>query len=286
MPAEGDAAQRLSLRPGRLAICRLKPTPEPPPWLAPGPPLTASIWSEDGLTAVCPEEAVPEGVRAERGRRCLTVAGPLDHGLTGVLEALTRPLAAAGVPVFALSTYETDHLLVAERLAGVAARALREAGHEVDGCVEAVFVGPEATRAPEPVGAVEAMPGRGLVGDRYFSGEGTFWKEGKSGQDLTLVEAEAIEGLAEEHGIAIEPSESRRNVLTRGVDLNSLVGKTFLVGEVECRGDRLCDPCSHLERLTKPGTRAGLTNRGGLRADVVGGGTIRPGDSVRATAGK
>lgn len=224
---------------------------------------------------------MPEGVRTQRGRRCFSVEGPLDHGLTGVLASLTTPLAAAGVPVFALSAFETDHLLVAEHQAGLAARTLRQAGHAVDGCVEALFVGAAATQVPEPVGAAEAIPGRGLVGDRYFSGEGTFWKPGKPGQDLTLVEAEAIEGLAEEHGIEIEPRESRRNVLTRGVDLNRLVGETFSVGEVECRGDRLCDPCAHLERLTQPGTLAGLTARGGLRADVLSGGTIRPGDRVR-----
>ena len=234
------------------------------------------------MTVVCPEEAVPDGVRAERGRRSLSVAGPLEHSLTGVLAGLSAPLAEAGVPVFALSTWETDHLLVAEERSGAAAAALRAAGHRVDGCVEAVFTAPAAAALPEPVDEAEALPGRGLAGDRYFKGEGTFWKAGKPGQDLTLVEAEAIEGLATEHGIELAPAESRRNVLTRGIDLNSLVGERFLVGEVECRGNRLCDPCAHLERLTQPGTRAGLEGRGGLRADIVAGGTIRPGDQVAA----
>lgn len=234
------------------------------------------------MTVVCAEDEVPAGVRAERGRRSLSVAGPLEHSLTGVLAGLSAPLADAGVPVFVLSTWETDHLLVAEEQCGTAAAALREAGHRVDGCVEAVFTAPTATRMPEPVEEAEALPGQGLAGDRYFTGEGTFWKTGKPGQDLTLVEAEAIEGLATGHGIDLEPAASRRNVLTRGIDLNSLVGRRFFVGEVECRGDRLCDPCAHLERLTEPGTKAGLEGRGGLRADIVAGGTIRPGDAVGA----
>jgi MOSC domain-containing protein YiiM len=147
------------------------------------------------------------------------------------------------------------------------------------GRVEAIYLAVDATGEPEPVEEAEAVPGRGLRGDRYFDGSGTFFEPGKSGQDLTLVEAEAIEGMAES-GIEIEPGESRRNVLTRGIDLNALVGERFRVGEVECRGDRLCDPCAHLQRLTKPGVLKGLANRGGLRADVLTGGRIRVGDSV------
>jgi hypothetical protein len=150
------------------------------------------------------------------------------------------------------------------------------------GQVEAIFTGGEATEALDEVREVDVEAGKGIPGDRYFreGGRGSFFKPRKTGQDLTLVEAEAIEGLAES-GIEIDPAESRRNVLTRGIDLNALVGERFRVGEVECRGDRLCDPCSHLEKLTKPGVLKGLANRGGLRADVVSGGTIRVGDAVK-----
>lgn len=151
----------------------------------------------------------------------------------------------------------------------------------MSGTVEAIFVGAEATAVPAPVAAAEALAGTGLAGDRYAAGTGTFSRPGKSGQDLTLIEAEAVEALAAEAGIEIDPAESRRNVLTRGADLNSLVGRHFYVGEVECRGDRLCDPCSHLQRLTAPGVLAGLANRGGLRADIIAGGTIRVGDPIR-----
>ena len=148
------------------------------------------------------------------------------------------------------------------------------------GTVEAIFAGPEPEAVPAAVEEAAVVAGRGIRGDRYFAQEGTFSGGARSGRDLTLVEAEAIEALAAEHGIEIEPAESRRNVLTRGIGLNALVGRRFRVGGVECRGDRLCDPCAHLERLTQPGVLKGLARRGGLRADVLAGGTIRPGDEI------
>ena len=150
-----------------------------------------------------------------------------------------------------------------------------------EGAVEAIFIAERAGERPNPVDEGELVPGRGLRGDRYFAGEGEFSHLEGSGRDLTLIEAEAIEGLSLEHGIEIDPEEARRNVLTRGIDLNALVGRRFLVGEVECRGDRLCDPCNHLQKLTRPGVLRGLANRGGLRADVLSEGTIRVGDPVR-----
>jgi MOSC domain-containing protein YiiM len=151
------------------------------------------------------------------------------------------------------------------------------------GRVESIHI---AARAEQPTSAVEAVSvvaGRGIEGDRYFrtTGDGTFHEADKHGQDLTLVEAEAIEGLAAGSGIGLEPGEARRNVVTRGVSLNDLVGRRFMVGEVEAVGNRLCDPCSHLQKLTQPGVLKGLANRGGLRADVVRGGAIRVGDELR-----
>jgi MOSC domain-containing protein YiiM len=148
------------------------------------------------------------------------------------------------------------------------------------GSVEGIFIAAEAEGATRPVDEVDAVAGQGLEGDRYFAGGGTFFEERKPGQDITLIEAEAIEGLARENGIALAPGAARRNVVTRGIGLNDLVGRRFTVGDVECLGQRLCDPCSHLERLTEPGVLKGLVNRGGLRADVVTGGRIAVGDSV------
>lgn len=120
----------------------------------------------------------------------------------------------------------------------------------------------------------------GIEGDRYRDGTGTFYKPGKTGQALTLIEAEALEGLEAEHGIALPAAATGRNALTRGVDLNALVGRRFKVGSVECYGDRLCDPCRPLERRTERGVLKGLAGRGGLRADVLGAGAIAVGDAI------
>jgi MOSC domain-containing protein YiiM len=149
------------------------------------------------------------------------------------------------------------------------------------GSVEGIYVAVEAGARPRPVPEASIVAGRGVEGDRYFRDGGTFSDDPRSdGRDLTLVEAEAVEGLARDTGIELAPAETRRNVVTRGVALNDLVGRRFTVGEVECLGRRLCDPCSHLQKLTHPGVLKGLANRGGLRADVVRGGPIRVGDGV------
>ncbi len=150
------------------------------------------------------------------------------------------------------------------------------------GSVEAIYISPEAAVLPTEVESVAAVAGRGLKGDRYFRDAGTFSDEPRSnGRDITLIEAEAVEGLARDTGIELDAAATRRNVVTRGIALNDLVGRRFTVGEVECMGQRLCDPCSHLEKLTQPGVLKGLVERGGLRADVVRDGEIRVGDEVR-----
>jgi MOSC domain-containing protein YiiM len=131
---------------------------------------------------------------------------------------------------------------------------------------------------------IEAHAGRGLQGDRYFKGEGTFSKPGQTGQidrEVTLIEIEALQSLHREHGIELAPSQSRRNLLTRGVPLNHLVGHEFTVGAVTLRGIRLCEPCKHLEKLTQEGVLNGLVHRGGLRAQIITGGTLRIGDAIR-----
>ena len=148
------------------------------------------------------------------------------------------------------------------------------------GVVEAIFITAEAGGRAEPVDEAVAVAGRGLEGDRYFAGEGSFSDRGGDGRDLTLIEAEALEGLAREDGIDLGPGNSRRNVVTRGLSLNDLVGKRFQLGDVECVGRRLAEPCTHLEQLTQPGVLNGLVHRGGLRADIVRGGPITVGAPV------
>jgi hypothetical protein len=125
------AGVELRVLPGALAIARLDPADPPPAWAAPHGAFHAVVRTADELSVVCPDDAVPGGVRAERGFRALQVAGPLDFGLTGVLAALAVPLAEAGVPIFAIATYDTDYVLVRAEHLGAAVDALRAAGHQV-----------------------------------------------------------------------------------------------------------------------------------------------------------
>ncbi|MGH7478341.1 MAG: MOSC domain-containing protein [Candidatus Methylomirabilales bacterium] len=127
---------------------------------------------------------------------------------------------------------------------------------------------------------VRAIPGKGLEGDRYFTQTGTYSKKPRPNREVTLIEVEAIEALAREYKIALEPGAARRNIVTRGVPLNHLVGREFRVGDVTVRGLRLCEPCAHLERLSHSGVREALIHRGGLRAQILTDGTIRVGDSI------
>ena len=146
--------------------------------------------------------------------------------------------------------------------------------------VEAIFLHRETAGPMNPVESARAEAGRGLEGDTYF--QTLDEARAKSGPDreITLIEAEAVEAVTREAGLSLTQAESRRNVVTRGVELNPLVGREFQIGEVRLRGIRPCHPCAHLEALTKPGVLKALVDRGGLRAEVLEGGTIRVGDAV------
>ncbi len=148
--------------------------------------------------------------------------------------------------------------------------------------MEAILVASTATEEPLSVASAVAVAGRGLEGDRYHEGVGTFtnWRGITAGQALTLIEAEALEAAGAELGLDVTGAMARRNLVTRGVSLDALVGQRFRIGELECFGDRPCDPCRHLERLTAPGLLAALSGRGGLRADLLGSGTVHVGDAV------
>ncbi len=148
------------------------------------------------------------------------------------------------------------------------------------GRVEAIHLAPAEREPVHAVDEVRAVPGRGLEGDRYFELLGTFSRKPDPGREVTLVEAEAVEALLGQHGIELEPGATRRNITTRGVPLNDLVGREFSVGGAVLRGVRLCHPCSLLERMTEPGVKQGLTDRGGLNAQVVSEGLIRRGDAI------
>jgi len=158
------------------------------------------------------------------------------------------------------------------------------------GRVEAIFIAERSAGPMRAVEQVEAQVGAGLAGDRYAARRGTFSKAAQDAEptppdaQVTLIEAEAVEAAAREYEIALDPSETRRNILTRGAALNHLVGRAFTIGnEVVLRGIKLCEPCGHLEKLTRQGVRKALIHRGGLRAEVVAGGVIRQGDSLCAS---
>jgi MOSC domain-containing protein YiiM len=147
------------------------------------------------------------------------------------------------------------------------------------GIVESIHIASAAKEPTRPVDQVQAIPGVGLEGDRYAQRLGTFYKP-LPDFELTLIEAEAIEALKREYGVDLAPGEVRRNIVTRGVPLNHLVGREFQVGEVKIRGIRLCEPCSHLQTLAGRPVIKGLRHRGGLRAQILSPGVIRVGDAV------
>ena len=155
-------------------------------------------------------------------------------------------------------------------------------GGSLRGSVEALAVAAEATGPMSLVPSARALAGRGLEGDRYAALAGTFTPRTgeRRGYDLTLIGAEVLDDLVLPGGARLGYADARRNVVTRGVDVTALVGRTFRIGGATCLGQRLCEPCAHLERLTAPGTLRGLIHRGGLRADVLEGGTITTGDAV------
>jgi MOSC domain-containing protein YiiM len=153
-----------------------------------------------------------------------------------------------------------------------------------EGIVISLHIAPTGAATMQSVKQVQAIAGRGLEGDRYFAGLGTYSNNPDTGRHVTLIETEAIEALEGDYGIDIAPGFSRRNIVTRGVPLNHLVGCQLKIGDTILRGMRLCEPCSHLEKLSRPGVMRGLIHRGGLRADILASGTIRVGDAIVALA--
>ncbi|MPV87905.1 hypothetical protein GB882_04445 [Georgenia ruanii] len=131
------------------------------------------------------------------------------------------------------------------------------------------------------VDVARAIAGRGLDGDRYARQAGTFSPRAghRPGYELTLIAAEVVEELTARDA-ALDFASTRRNVLTRGIDVNALVGRDFRIGDVRCRGLRLAEPCAHLERLAGPGLLRPLIHRGGLRVDILSDGEIRPGSAI------
>jgi len=157
------------------------------------------------------------------------------------------------------------------------ARPRRPSPPEASGIVESISVASRAGEPAEMLEAARAIAGQGLEGDRHVEGTGTF-PSGMPGSALTLIEAEVCESFEP----PLVPDEHRRNVVTRGIELNRLVRQEFTIGEIRCRGMRLCEPCTVVQRYAGRPVLRELVHRGGLRADILADGTMRRGDTVRA----
>ncbi|MFB6130621.1 MAG: MOSC domain-containing protein [Salinigranum sp.] len=158
---------------------------------------------------------------------------------------------------------------------------------ERTGRIEHIHVAADSGEPMEAREAVEAVAGRGLRGDRYFENRG-LWnvldEEGdtQEASQVTLIEREVLDALERDFGVSLDPGRHRRNVTTRGVALNHLVGERFRVGEAVCEGVGLCEPCGYLQSMTGEADLAKhLAHRGGLNARVVESGTVAVGDAVR-----
>ncbi len=149
------------------------------------------------------------------------------------------------------------------------------------GYITEILIAPSASVNMVPKEKVRAVPGKGLEGDRYYVGAGTFSPQPQQPDfEITLIEQENVYAFAANSGLPFTASQSRRNIVTSGVQLNELVGQEFRLGEVRVRGIRLCEPCSHLAKTTFPETLKGLVHKGGLRAQILSEGEIRVGDQV------
>jgi MOSC domain-containing protein YiiM len=147
--------------------------------------------------------------------------------------------------------------------------------------VVAIFIAARSGEPMQSLQSVQAVAGKGLVGDRKFR-DPSHPKKDEPHREITLIESEAVEGVNRDYALHLDAIETRRNILTRGVALNHLVNREFAVGPVRLRGIMLCEPCTHLEGLTRNGVMRALVHRGGLRAQILEGGMISVGDAIVA----
>ncbi len=147
------------------------------------------------------------------------------------------------------------------------------------GKVVGIYIAAHRGEPTEWVEQVRVIPGKGIEGDRYFRSHDTPDANPRTGREITLVEMEAIEAMCRD-GIQISPDQTRRNIVTRGISLNDLVGREFIVGEIRLRGVRLCEPCEYLASRTDPRILQSMSHQGGLRADIVSAGHIHFNDLI------
>lgn len=190
------------------------------------------------------------------------------------------------VGVFRLHKEIVPSLMLEQYLIPIASPFTRTRGYERishmwKGIIVAISIAPAEGKPMISLDEAHAVPGRGLAGDRYFLGTGYFSPHHSPSHELTLIEGETIDALNEEYpDLHLQLGDTRRNLVTRGVPLNHLVGHVFQVGAVRLRGMRLCQPCLHIAQLTHHHVLSGLVNRGGLRAQILTDGMIYNGDPV------
>ncbi len=146
--------------------------------------------------------------------------------------------------------------------------------------VEAIYIAPGRGKPTVPVDQAHVVPGLGIEGDRYYVLYQSGAMSSKPGHELTLIEFEALEAIAMVDGIPISPAQARRNIVTRGVSLNELVGRVFYVGDIQLRGLRLCEPCTYLADQTDPRIKTAMAHRGGLRVEIINEGIIHVNDLI------
>jgi MOSC domain-containing protein YiiM len=163
-------------------------------------------------------------------------------------------------------------------------RSFSERGKNMTGKVAGIFIASAARAELTALDEARVLPGKGLVGDRYSFGAGTFSRLPGTGRAMTLIESEVIEDVASQHGLDLAGGRSRRNIVTTGLRLNEVVGRCFRIGTALFRAMRLAEPCSELEQHIGPGLQEALRGRGGLRADALEEGVIHVGDVIEVLA--
>jgi len=156
------------------------------------------------------------------------------------------------------------------------------------GKIAAIYLTSRASELMQSVAEAQLESGKGIVGDRYHSRAGTFSdlhaKRGLDDCQMTLIETEEIDKFAKSFGLELGYGDLRRNIVTREVRLNALVGRQFRIGAVVLEGVRLCEPCAHLAALVSAHVLPDMLGRAGLRACIINGGSISAGDRVEVPA--
>lgn len=148
------------------------------------------------------------------------------------------------------------------------------------GTVTGIYIAHQRGEPTISVKQAHAVPGMGIEGDRYYGRNDLPSRHAKPGRQITLIEIEAIESMQKEDGIPITPDQTRRNIITQGIALNALVDRKFYVGDVQLVGVRLCEPCQYLADRTDPRVVTSMSNRGGLRAEIISEGIIHINDTI------